>query len=81
MTSLLADVETKYAANIIPYLGAKEREERGWTLLVESVMLKLTDKKKKGNGYNVTCDNFFTSLPVAEKLARNKISIVGIIKK
>ena len=30
---------------------------------------------------NITCDNFFTLLPVAKKLARNKISIVGTIKK
>ena len=77
---VLADVETKYVANIIPYLGAQEREERGGTPLAESVMLKLTDKIK-GKGYNITCDNFFTSLPVAEKLARNKISIVGTIRK
>ena len=76
----MADVETKYVANIIPYLGAQEREERGGTPLAESVMLKLTDKIK-GKGYNITCDNFFTSLPVAEKLARNKISIVGTIRK
>ena len=41
---VLADVETKYVANIIPYLGAQEREERGGTPLTESVMLKLTTK-------------------------------------
>ena len=57
-----------------------KREERGGIPLAESVMLKLTDKTK-GEGYNVTCDNFFSSLPVAEKLVRNKISIVGTIRK
>ena len=43
-------------------------------------MPKLTDKIT-GKGCNITCDNFFTSLPVAEKLARNKISTVGTIRK
>ena len=77
---VLADVETKYVANIVPYLGAQERQERGGTLLAESVLVKLTEKVK-GKGYNITCDNFFTSLSAAEKLARNKISIVGTIRK
>ena len=77
---VLADVETKYVANIVPYLGAQERQERGGTPLAESVLVKLTEKVK-GKGYNITCDNFFTSLSAAEKLARNKISIVGTIRK
>ena len=38
------DVETKRVANIILYLGAQEREERGESSLAESVMLKLTIK-------------------------------------
>ena len=75
---VLANVETKYAANISPYLRAQEREKRGGTPLALSVMLKLKDKIK---GLNITCDNFFTSSPVAGKLARNKISIVGTIRK
>ena len=77
---VLADVETKYVANIIPYLGAQEQEERGGTPLAKSVMLKLT-YRIKGKGYYITCDNFFTSLPVAEKLARNNKSIVETIRK
>ena len=77
---VVADVETKYVANIIPYLGVQEREKQGGTFLAESVMLKLTDKIKE-NDYHIACDNFFTSLPVAEKLARNKILIIGTIKK
>ena len=43
-------------------------------------MLKRTDRIK-GKGYNITCDNFFTSLPVAEKLAQNEIANVGTIRK
>ena len=76
---VLADVETKYVANIAPYLGAQERQERGGTPLAESVLVKLTEKVKE-KAYNITCDNFFTLLSAAE-LARNKISIVGTIRK
>ena len=64
---VLADVETKYVANIVRYLGAQERQERGGTPLAESVLVKLTEKVK-GKGYNITCDNFFTSLSAAENL-------------
>ena len=77
---VLADFETKYVANIVPYLGAQERQERGGTPLAESVLVKLTEKVK-GKGYNITWDNFFTSLSAAKKLASNNISIVGTTRK
>ena len=35
----------------------------------------------KGKGYNICCDNFFTSLPLAEKLQQAKLSLVGTIRK
>ena len=38
-------------------------------------------KHIKGKGYNITWDNFFTSLLVAEKFARDKLSIAGIMQK
>ena len=34
-----------------------------------------------GKGYNITCDNFFTSLQLAKRLANEKISIVGTMRK
>ena len=36
---VLVDVETKYVANILLYLGAQKQEERGGTLLTESVLI------------------------------------------
>ena len=77
---VLADVETKYVSNIDVYLGAQEKEQHGGVSLAESVVVNLC-KHIKGKGYNTTCDNFFTSLSVAEKLARDKLSIVGTIRK
>ena len=77
---VLADVETKYVSNIDVYLGAQEKEQRGGVPLAESVLVNLC-KHIKGKGYNMSCDNFFTSLCVAEKLTRDKLFIVGTIRK
>ena len=74
---VLADV---YVSNIDVYLGAQEKEQRGGVPLAESVVVNLC-KNIKGKGYNITCDNILTSLSVAEKLARDKLSIVGTIRK
>ena len=77
---VLADVETKYVSNIDVYHGAQEKELRFGAPLAEFMVVNLC-KHIKGKGYNMTCDNFFTSLPVAEKLARDKLSIVGTMQK
>lgn len=77
---VLVDVKSKYVANITPYLGAQEKEQRGGVPLGESVVVKITEHIK-GKGYNICCDNFFTSLPLAEKLQQSKLSLVGTMKK
>ena len=48
--------------------------------MAEFVLIRLKQNVKE-KGYNVKVDNFFTSLAAAEKLRRNKISIVGTIRK
>ena len=53
-------------SNIDVYLGAQEKEQRGGAPLAESVVVNLC-KHIKGKGDNITCDNCFTSLPVAKK--------------
>ena len=77
---VLVDVKAKYVANITPYLGAQEKESRCGVPLGESVVIKISEHIK-GKGYNICCDNFFTSLPLAEKLQKSKFSLVGTIKK
>ena len=77
---VLADVESKYVSNIDVYLGAQEKEQRGSVPLAESVVVNFC-KHIKGKGCNITCDNFFISLPIAEKLARDKLSIVETMRK
>ena len=77
---VLVDVKSKYVSNIFPYLGAQEKEQRCDTPLAESVVMRLTEGVR-GKRYNITWDNFFTSLPLALKLQKEKISIVGTIRK
>jgi hypothetical protein len=74
---VLTDVKTKYVLNIIPYLGAQDRTALPLTV---SVVLDLTSCVI-GKGYNVTCDNFFTSLQLVKKLRERKISLVGTIRR
>ena len=77
---VLTDVKTKYVSNIDVYLGAREKELRFGAPLAVSVVVNLC-KHIKRKGCNITCDNFFISLPVAEKLTRDKLSIVGTTRK
>ena len=77
---VLVDVKAKYVANITPYLGAQEKEGRCGVPLGELVVIKITEHIK-GKGYNICYDNFFTSLPLAEKLQKSKFSLVGTMKK
>ena len=76
---VLAEVENKYIVNVIPYLGAQEKESRAGAPLAESVVLKLV-QQVKNKGYNVTTDNFFTSLPLAKKLKDIDTTIVGTVR-
>ena len=55
---ILAEVKLKYIVNVIPYLGALEKESRLGVPLAEHVVLNLTEVVQN-KGYNVTTDNFF----------------------
>ena len=72
---VLVNVKSKYVANITPYLVAQEKEQRGNVPLGESVVVEIIEHIKDKR-YNICCDNFFTSLPLAEKLLQAKFSLV-----
>ena len=74
---LAADIRSKYLFNGFPYLG-KDEERQG--SLPTSVVLKLMEPLQN-RGYNVCCDNFFTSLDVTRKLIQKKTSLVGTIRQ
>ena len=77
---VLVNVKSKYVANTTPYLGAEEKEQCGNVPVGELVVVKLTEDIK-GKRYIISCNNFFASLPLAEKLKQTKLSLVGTTKK
>ena len=77
---MLAEVDSKYVNNILPYLGALEREQRHGRPLAEDVIMRLTQSIHNQGGYNVTTDNFFTSVYLATLLLEKKISMVGTVR-
>ena len=76
---LLADAQSKYLCNGEPYLGKDPSRGRSINLPADVCMTLLQPYFKKG--YNVTTDNYFTSLKLAEELKQRKTTILGTIRK
>ena len=77
---MLTEIDSKYVNNILPYLGALEREQRHGRPLAEDVVMRLTQSIPNQGGYNVTTDNFLTSVYLATLLLEKKISMVGTVR-
>jgi len=67
-------VASKYVVNGFPYLGKDETRPENQSL-GESVVLRLVEPYK-GKGRNVTTNNFFTSLKLADELKKKDTSLV-----
>ena len=77
MPSHWAEVDSKYAVNIIPYLGIQGKQP--WDgPLAESVVMKIR-KPVQNKGYNITTDSFFTLFELAKKLQKERTSIIGTV--
>ena len=74
---MAVDVETKYLFNGVPYVGKDESRLENVSAPT-SVVMKLMSPLF-GRGYNVTCDNYFTSLHLLLRLVHERCSIVGTI--
>ena len=75
---MLADAEKPYMMYIRPYLGKNFDDERGGVRLGEHILKLMEPFLDKG--YNVTTDNFFTSLYLAKQLKGKKTMLVGIMR-
>lgn len=75
---VLADVDTKYMLNAFPYLGKDETRPNDKSLS-EFVVLRLMDPFLN-KGLNVSCDNFFTSVSLAEQLQNYRTSLLGTMR-
>lgn len=77
---LLCDVSTKYLIDASPYIG-KSTETHG--LPLANYFVETLTQSIHGSNRNVTMDNWFTSVPLAEKLltAPYKLTVVGTLRK
>ena len=76
---LLVDTKSKYLCNGKPYLGKDPTRTRKNDLTAD-VCLWLTQPFVK-KGYNVTMDNFFTNINLADKLNAQKTTLLGTVRK
>ena len=76
---LCVDVDSKYLLNGFPYLG-KDPNRPTNERLADHVVMKLMEPYL-GKGRNVTTDNFFTSMALAEQLKSKHTSIVGTMNR
>ena len=75
---MAVDVETKYLFNDFPYIGKDESRSDDVSVPTDVVMKLMMPLFK--NGHNVTSDNYFTSLDLCLRLAKQGWSLVGIIR-
>ena len=76
---MLCDVNTKYILNAIPYLGNESSTEVKGMMLGHYFTKKLSEPYFN-SGRNVTVDNWFTSVPLANDMLDNGLTIVGTIR-
>lgn len=76
---MICDNSTKYMMNAVPYLGSGS-VPRGM-ITADYFVNKLTETIKNSNR-NVTMDNWFSNVPLAEKMLKeDKLTMIGTIKK
>ncbi|PSN34708.1 hypothetical protein C0J52_21188 [Blattella germanica] len=75
----MCDARTYYMVNAIPYVGKVVL--RG-SESVPSYYVKKLSEPVHGTGWNITCDNWFTSIPLADTLLKEqKLTIVCTLRK
>ena len=74
---ILADAESHYCFNTIPYLG--QEGDTPAVKLGATVVAKLVEPIRKTHR-NVTCDRLFTSVDLFQDLHKDNLSAVGTVK-
>ncbi|XP_066938372.1 piggyBac transposable element-derived protein 4-like [Macrobrachium rosenbergii] len=76
---MACDADTLYTCNAIPYLGKGSCDMKKGVTLGEHFTMELVAPFKR-SGHTVTCDNWFTSLPLARSLSKDGMHLVGTIR-
>ena len=75
----LCDAQTGYCLRMRPYLGIDNPDGARAVGLGERVVLELTENLDEGR--TVVTDNFFTTLPLSQKLRGRKLGLVGTMRQ
>jgi len=75
---ILSEVDSKYLCNGFPYVGKDEHRVEHQSL-GEFVVFRLMEPFWN-RGYNITCDNFFTSFNLAKAMLKKKTTLVGTMR-
>ena len=73
----IVDVETSYLLDCQPYLGMIDHVRESDS--GRKIVMKLC-KEYFGTHRNVTMDNFFTSIPLAEDMFNENLSLIGTLR-
>lgn len=76
----LCDSQTFYTYQSEPYLGEQPEGPYKVSYKPKDIVMRLCTPIL-GSGRNLTCDNWYSSLPLAEELLKNKITMVGTLRK
>ena len=78
----LNEASTGYALAGLPYIGAKtlSEDEKSNMSLCEASVMKVASSYL-GRAHNITCDNWFTTCPLADKLLECRTTIVGTMRR
>jgi hypothetical protein len=73
---MLSDAHNYYIYNLLFYCGRDEQRN----IPLGEYVVKTLCEPLKNSGRNITCDNFFTSLPLLRQLHSWNLTLVGTIK-
>ena len=77
----LVDAKTRYTLNLEPYVGKQPEGPFRVENDASSIVLRLIEPIS-GTSRNITCDNWFTSFPLLNKLLQDhRTTCVGTVKK
>jgi len=75
----MVDADGKCLYNGFPYLGKDDTRDTSVSMPTDVIMELVWPLFK--HDYNITCDNFFTSLDLAVRLAKEKCNLIGTIRQ
>lgn len=77
---VLCDAKTFYVTKIELYCGTQPDGQYNQSNTPTAIVHRLL-KEQKGSNRNLTCDNWYSSYPLALELLQDKITFIGTLKK